>query len=124
MIQDARYALRTLAHNASFTAVAVLTLALGIGANTAMFSVFNGVLLRPLDYPNAARVVQLNTSNPQRGRTFPRVTGPDIADLGADATALEHVSFYNGGELGVQLSDHAEFVGTYLVTPNFFAVFG
>jgi putative ABC transport system permease protein len=124
MIQDARYALRTLAHNASFTAVAVLTLALGIGANTAMFSVFNGVLLRRLDYPNAARIVQLNTSNPQRGRTFPRVTGPDVADLGADANVLEQVSFYNGGDLGVQLADHAEFVGTHLVTPNFFAVFG
>src|SRR5206468_7053656 len=124
MIQDIRYALRTLAHNPSFTAVAVLTLALGIGANTAMFSVFNGVLLRPLDYPNASRVVSLNTSFPQRGRSIPRVTGPDIVDIRAAATSLDEVSFYHGGDLGVQLAARAEFVGTQLVTPNFFAVFG
>ena len=56
------YALRTLKNNPSFVAVAVLTLALGVGANTAMFGVVNGVLLRRLDYPNAARIVQLNTA--------------------------------------------------------------
>jgi putative ABC transport system permease protein len=122
MFHELRYALRTLTHNPSFAAIAVLTLALGIGANTAMFSVVNGVLLRPLDYPNASRIVQLNTA--QRGRAFPRVTGPDILDIGSNASALEQVSFYYGGEMGVQMVDHAEFVGTYLVTPHFFSVFG
>src|SRR5262249_39066422 len=83
-----------------------------------------GVLLKPLDYPNASRIVQLNTSFPQRGRSFPRVTGPDAVDIRAGASLFEQVSFYAGGQLGVQMADHAEFVGTYLVTPNFFAIFG
>src|SRR5262249_10279562 len=51
-------------------------------------------------------------------------TGPDLVDIRADASAFEAMSFYSGGELGVQVADHAEFVGTYLVTPNFFSVFG
>src|SRR5438132_13352585 len=122
MVQELRYALRALKHNPSFAAIAVLTLALGIGANTAMFSVVNGVLLRPLDYPNASRIVQLSTS--LRGRVFARPTGPDVVDIRAGASALEQVSFYYGGEMGVQMADHAEFAGTYLVTPNFFSIFG
>jgi predicted permease len=124
MLHELRYALRTLKNNRSYAAVAVLTLTLGIGANTAMFSVVNGVLLRPLDYPNAAGIVQLNTFYPQKGRSFPRVTGPDVVDIRSSASGLEQVSFYFGGEMGVQMASHAEFVGTYLVTPNFFAVFG
>ncbi|HEY7055696.1 MAG TPA: ABC transporter permease [Vicinamibacterales bacterium] len=122
MLHEIRYAIRTLTHSPSFAAVSVLTLALGVGANTAMFSVVNGVLLRPLDYPNAARIVQLNTT--LKGRTIPRLTGPDVVDLRSSASSLDQVSFYAGGELGVQMIDHAEFVGTYLVTPNFFSVFG
>jgi len=122
MLYTLRHALRTLKHNPSFSAVAILTL--GIGANTAMFSVVNGVLLRPLDYPNAARIVQLNTFEAQEGHAFPRVTGPDLVDIRSTASALDQVSFYSGGEMGVQMASHAEFVGTYLVTRNFFAVLG
>ncbi len=124
MFLEFRYALRSLKKNPSFAAVAVLTLALGIGANTAMFSVVNGVLLRPLAYPNAARIVQLNTSLAHEDGPFPRLTGPDFVDIRSTASAFDQVSFYFGGELGVQMADHAEFVGTYLVTPNFFPVFG
>jgi putative ABC transport system permease protein len=124
MFHELRYALRMLKNNPSFAAIAVLTLALGIGANTAMFSVVNGVLLRPLDYPNASRIVQLSSSDLKKGRSFPRLSGPDLVDVRSGASTLEQVSYYYGGEMGVQIADHAEFVATYLVTPNFFTVFG
>ena len=124
MLYEFRYALRALRKNPSFAAIATLTLALGIGANTTMFSVVNGVLLRPLDYPNASRIVQLNTSFLKENRSIPRLTGPDLVDIRSGGSTLEQMSFYYGGEMGVQMADHAEFVGTYLVSPNFFATFG
>src|SRR5947209_5759661 len=122
MLLELRYAIRAVKNSRSFAAVAVLTLALGVGANTAMFSVVHGVLLRPLGYPNASRIVQLNTS--QKGRVFPRMTGPDVVDIRSDASTLEQVAFYYGGDMGVQMADHAEFAATYLVSPGFFSVFG
>ncbi|MCP4659686.1 MAG: ABC transporter permease [bacterium] len=72
LLQDLRYALRTLVSRPGFTAAGLLTLALGIGATTAVFSVVNGVLLRPLSYPQADRIVMIRASNPEAG--FPHIS--------------------------------------------------
>ncbi|MDQ3198320.1 MAG: ABC transporter permease [Verrucomicrobiota bacterium] len=100
MIADLRYTIRQLIKNPGFAAVAILTLALGIGANTAIFTVVNGVLLRPLSYPQPERLVtfQSNQSAPElddvreQSRSFASVGG-----VGAQAAD------YTGGAEPVQI---------------------
>src|ERR687886_716654 len=93
--QDVRYAARVLRARPAFTAAAVLSLALGIGACTAIFSVVDAVLLRPLPYPEAGRVVQLKEVS-EKGARMP-VAEPNYADVRARSHSFEALAEYSGG---------------------------
>ncbi len=94
LLQDLRYAFRTLAQRPGFTTVAVLTLALGIGANSALFSVFNGVLLRSLPYPEADRLVMLWEANQQVRNNH--VSYKNFDDWRKQSTSFEFISAHTG----------------------------
>src|SRR5262245_55841893 len=89
LIQDVRFALRTLLKQPSFTLVSLLTLALGIGANTAIFSIVDAVVLRPLPYREPDRVVMMWSHWTNWTKTW--VSGPELADYRAQATTLDSV---------------------------------
>src|SRR6185369_17401042 len=109
-LQDLRYGLRTLSKSRGFTIIAICTIALGIGATTAMFTVLDGVVLKPLRYADADRIVALNTKFTDRGRAIPRITGGDYVDLREQSDILSAIATYWGGEMGVQVAGRAEFV--------------
>ena len=93
-VQDVRYALRLLRRSPGFTAVALLTLALGIGANTTMFSIVNGVLLRPLPYPDAERLVRLYLTNTEQGIADGAVSPPDFDEWRRQTTTIVSMGAY------------------------------
>src|SRR6266568_2592510 len=125
--QDLKYGLRMLAKNRGFTAVAVLTLALGIGANTAIFSVVNAVLLRPLSYRDPDRIVTL-TNPPTTGKVITAldarlVSIPNFQDWHDQSSSFEAMAYYQGGEAGVTVGSAAEYAEVTRVSPEFFRVF-
>src|SRR6266545_2395478 len=94
-MNDFKFAFRQLLKNPGFTAVAVLTLALGIGANTAIFSVVNGVLLKPLPYPESERLVRLSEAG--LDWSGGPISYPNFADWKAEQTVFEALGIYRGG---------------------------
>jgi predicted permease len=122
MSADLRYALRSLWNARGFAVVAVATLALGLGSTTALYSVLQGVLLSPLAYPRPDRIVAINTRTARDNHVSSRVTGGDFVDL-RSARAFEAVSYYNGGQVGVQVAGSADFATVCWTTSPFFAAF-
>jgi putative ABC transport system permease protein len=95
--QDVRYGLRMLGKNPGFSVLVILTLALGIGANTAIFSVVSAVLLRPLPFPEPDRLVAILHVDLRTGETGRALSYPDFADLRAESKTLEAAAAYDGG---------------------------
>src|ERR1700740_764564 len=91
LFADARYALRMLRKNPGFAAIAILTLALGIGANTAIFSVLNGVILKPLPSAQPDRLVLIWSELKLAGQSRVPSSGPDLADLKSRSGLLQSV---------------------------------
>jgi predicted permease len=122
LLQDARYAWRTLGRNPGFAAVAILTLALGIGMNTAVFSVINAVLLRPLPYPDADRLVWLAEYN-DRFR-MEAVPGADYFDWKARAHSFENMAHYTFFSAPLDFGAEADQVGSAAISEEFFGMTG
>lgn len=94
LFQDLRHSLRALAKRPGFTVIGLLTLAVGVGANTAIFSVVNAVVLRPLPYPDSHALVHIERSETTRPEHRNSMSQPDLEDIGEVATSLEKVAGY------------------------------
>jgi putative ABC transport system permease protein len=127
-MQDLKFAIRQLLRNRGFTAVAVLTLALGIGANTAIFSLVNGILLRPLPYPEPDRLVTLWERSAERGLEQGLVSGPNFLDWRAQARSFETMAVNPGwqgiNDFNLLLRDGVAKINANYVSASFFSTFG
>jgi putative ABC transport system permease protein len=120
--QDLRYGARMLAKQPGFTSVAVVTLALGVGANTAIFSIVNTVLLRPLPYRQAERIVAIQELDEQGKRV--QVTPANFLDWRAQQTAFAHLAAILTRKANLALAGQAERINLAVVSADFFEVFG
>jgi predicted permease len=119
-VQDIRYAIRSLRKQPVFTLIAVLTLTLGIGANTAIFSLLYQALLRPLPYPDADRLVFVWNSYPLMGLAQASVSIPDYIDRKTQAPAIEDAALFTMRSVNMTTEGQPEQLRALAVTPSFF----
>jgi putative ABC transport system permease protein len=124
LLQDVRYGARMLRKNPGFTAVAVVALALGIGANTAIFSVVNAVLLRPLAFPEPDRLVTLAENNLRRGVDHSSVSYPNFADWREQNASFESAAASMESDFNTSIGDQPERVQAAIVSASLFHVLG
>ncbi len=110
MLQDVRFAVRTLIKNPAFTIAAVLCLALGIGVNATIFSCVRATLLRPFPYKDPDNLLAIGESNPTRGWHMNSVSYPNFRSWQADNSTFESVGLYSGTSLNLAKDDGADFV--------------
>ena len=122
LLLDLTYAVRRLRQAPGFTTVALLTLALGIGANTAIFSIVHAVLLQPLPYRDADRVVAIWRAGEHGGTTW--LSGPEVKGYGAITDVFSDVAAYTTTAANLTGADEPERVVAAVATPNLFRVFG
>ncbi|MEO8025210.1 MAG: ABC transporter permease, partial [Bryobacteraceae bacterium] len=122
LLLDLRLAFRRLRQNPGFSVVAILTLTLGIGANTAIFSAINAVLLRPLPVHNSSELVTLNET--LGGNTFPTLSYPNYRDMRDRNTVFSGMMTYRILPASLGLPGASQRVWGYLVSGNYFQVLG
>jgi len=123
LLQDLRYGLRMLAKSPGFTAIAILTLALGIGANTALFSVVNGVLLNPLAYPHPGQLVALYGKSPGFDRA--PITYLNFLDCQRDTETFKSMAMYRNQDYNfIGLGEAGERLTGYQISADFFSTLG
>jgi predicted permease len=124
LMQDVRYAVRMLRQKPVFSAVAILTLTLGIGANTAIFSIVNAVLLRSLPFPEPDRLVRIFFSNPGLGMRSVLYSVPELEDLRNRAGVFEYVTGTERGSLNMTGGSKPERLEMITASANYFAMLG
>jgi putative ABC transport system permease protein len=122
LLQDLRYAIRTLVKKPGFTAVVVITLALGIGANTAIFSVVNGVLLQPLPFKDSHRLVSVMEFNPKSFKEPIGASFPDFKDWAEQNQVFQHIAAFMGQSLALIGEDEPSRVRGQSVSAAFFTM--
>ena len=122
LVADLRYGLRMLRKNPGFTAVAIITLMLGIGANTAIFSVVSGVLLNPLPYPEPERLVALYSKSPQFDRSS--ISYPNLLDWRRDNRSFTEIAGYRGDDVSLTGMGEPERLPAEMVSASFFTSLG
>src|SRR4051794_17637037 len=124
MINDIKIALRSLTRTAGYSLAFILTLGLGIGANTAIFSIINGVLLRPLPYPEADRIMHLRQPQLAAGVEDSSFSFVEVADYRREARTLAHFVEFGDWTFNVLGRGDAHRATGGLVTSNFFPLLG
>jgi putative ABC transport system permease protein len=124
LAQDFRFAARTLRKNPGFTIVAILTLALGIGANTAIFSVVNAVILRPLPFPNSSHLLDICARSTLFDFRHLGVSLPDVNDIRATSTTLAAISPYQYASHELVADGKPDRIESADVSEDFFALLG
>src|SRR5262245_49202726 len=119
---DIRYALRAVRHGGISTVVAVLSLAVGVGANAAIFSVGYAMLARPLPYAGADRLVMLRSTNPSHGVLWATTAPANLLDWQAQAKSFEAIAGYRWWSVDLIGGDHSERLRGLFITPEFFKV--
>jgi hypothetical protein len=122
LLQDVRYGIRMLLKSPGFAAIAILTVGLGIGANTALFSVVNGVLLNPLPYPNASQLVALYGKYPGDDRA--PIAYLNFLDWRRDNQSFSSIALYHNEDYNFTGMGEAERVSGYMVSADFFETLG
>ena len=123
LIKDIRYGVRSFRKRPGFLVIAISTLALGIGATTAMFTVVNAVLLRPLQFSEPERIVFVNGVNPKQGITESNVSVPDTVDWQKQSQSFEQIAAYITGGFFLTTGDETERVRGAGVSTDFFPLF-